>query len=84
MEFKGTEGEWKDQYGISGILILDLDNNLVAKVYNEEDAKLIIAAQDLLEALQELVADVDGNTLDDAQFNAMEKAKTAINKSLNQ
>ncbi|MBH3027200.1 hypothetical protein I5Q96_11220 [Serratia marcescens] len=91
--FKGTPGPWKVNvigqhwnneslthlevtYGSDGECICDT-------VYKIDDANLIAAAPELLEALQELVhADCHGVKNSSAQVKALNKAMLAIDKAL--
>jgi erythromycin esterase-like protein len=65
--------------------VLDQHGRMVAAVdsFDTDDARLIAAAPELLEALQDLVhADTHGIKNCSAQVNALEKAKSAIDKAL--
>ncbi|MFC3189760.1 hypothetical protein [Pseudocitrobacter faecalis] len=89
MRFKGTKGEWEimmDDDEIKVIQSSSLENGsgwrsyvaICNEVQCSEDANLIAAAPDLLEALQEVV-----KMLDAAGCGAaMVKAKLAISKAL--
>ncbi|ELP5234844.1 hypothetical protein R1Z32_003794 [Citrobacter freundii] len=89
-EFKGTPGPWK--YTIRNVneMMTTFHGVVMGDTYIEiatrnerEDAQLISAAPELLEALQELVhADIHGIKNCSAQVNALEKAKSAIAKAL--
>lgn len=96
-EFKGTPGPWlvneigqhwnnkelahlEITYGEDGECICDT-------VYQREDANLISAAPELLEVLQELIADYDDfrartGRSGEGQNKLMLKARAAINKAL--
>ena len=95
MEFKGTKGEWtafKPEES-NGYVYVDSDKTSqggVATCYNHmgnaiEDAKLIAAAPELLDALQEMknIFYIIAGTNEVAQEDAMIKAEQAINKALN-
>jgi hypothetical protein len=83
MEFKGTKAEWEIEYHEAGAAIgrADLDYQ-VADVYGsnelecEANAKLIAAAPDLLEALQEILQ------ITDRDHVVWDKARKAIKKAL--
>jgi hypothetical protein len=53
-----TPGPWhvEHPYGEEGTYISSPDTTLVAKVYNERDAKLLAAAEEMLEQLTQLAA----------------------------
>jgi hypothetical protein len=87
MQFKGTKGDWKAvsleatgfhtkrneiQFGNDGECIAEF-------VHNTHDAKLIAAAPDLLEALQNLIKQVEE---DYVMMKDINKAREAINKAL--
>lgn len=83
MEFKGTKGEWKHnpRNGIH-----TLSGNCIALSHSRDeekrfyDAKLIAAAPDLLEALQDFVDSVIGSEV--KYYKELHKAKQAIEKAL--
>lgn len=98
-EFKGTPGPWKVNaigkhwnneslvhlevtFGFEGECICDT-------VYQREDANLIAAAPDLLEALQEMVAIVKKHTYPQpdkpsSTYGRMEAAEAVISRALGQ
>jgi hypothetical protein len=90
-KFQGTPGPWN----ISNIyaFVIEAGNigekNQVATVMNDYDAHLIVAAPDLLAALQELVVAVEAYFRDDdAQYYALhtgkDKARAVIARALGQ
>ena len=93
-EFKGSRGPWAahgDEESMATSVVMSEFGAILCIVGTymtsmEEDyanANLIAAAPELLEALQELVhADTHGIKNCSAQVNALEKAKSAINKAL--
>lgn len=82
MEFKGTKGKWESH----GYFIHSPDG-IVAKAVNQstfdrkENAKLMAASPDLLEACQLMLLDMEerGRNM---QGDAVEIMKSAINKAL--
>lgn len=89
-EFKGTPGPWVllqagdritnkvpvDRGNASILTIVEEDGVKFAAVYEDQDAHLIAAAPELLEALQEVVA------ISDRKHEAWDKAHAAIAKAL--
>ena len=49
--------------------------------FTEESARLIAAAPDLLEALQAMSTEFDSNDVNDGEWAAIQKARTAIAKA---
>lgn len=92
-EFKGTKGEWKilptSEYrkwvnvtSEKGVIARVFYGEAPPVVYKEEaeaNAKLIAAAPDLLEALQEILEAVDNSVWN---HPSLEKGKKAIEKSI--
>lgn len=95
-EFKGTPGPWfEHREGFSTVYVeARLRQGVIQEVAacgpteagsdaQSANARLIAAAPELLQALQELVhADTHGIKNCSAQVYALEKAKSAINKAL--
>lgn len=88
MEFKGTKAPW--HYGKHGHVVNEFGVT-VCQTYSKQEEdyenadinrKLISAAPDLLEALQNIVEQVEGCELDFNQIEAVKLAKAAINKAL--
>ena len=90
-EFKGTKGEWE----VSGDMIrsdVEIAGNVIcvepeyyipeSRVNWKANAKLISAAPDLLQALQELYYLVSELPEEGSLIEALAKAKAAIEKAL--
>ena len=91
-EFKGTPGDWSvmmDDDEIKIIQSKSLEKGPIWKTYIaiceevqcREDANLIAAAPDLLEALQQLLEDVYSNN-DSVLGYRVDEARAAISKAL--
>jgi len=86
MKFKGNKGEWKiSHYDSNGYKSTEIhygnDGECVAEhVANEHDAKLIAAAPELLEALQNVYNDLESWKY--IHNDARELILNAINKAL--
>ncbi|HGE8471328.1 TPA: hypothetical protein ACGD7V_000870 [Serratia marcescens] len=94
-EFKGTPGPWVvDLYGVDARWNIDATNGDSVAITNQlardndwairdANTRLIAAAPELLDALQELVhADCHGVRNSSAQVKALNKAMLAIDKAL--
>lgn len=91
-KFKGNPGKWyKESAAINSIEIVDKHENYVCEIVSRNyddlltdehwhNARLIAAAPDLLESLQNLVKVFPNETIE--QQNAKVKAITTINKAL--
>ena len=77
MEFKGTKGEWRHVIGIALIAVKCGDEQIavVHGINKYDNAKLIAAAPDLLEALQYLKSHVN-------LVNLPESVEDKINKAI--
>jgi hypothetical protein len=93
-EFKGTKGEWivaHDEFDGHSVEVKDKDFGTLFIAQGIEqghddglaDAKLIAAARDLLEALQEMVLVFNRDDIDNAQHIRVGNAEKAIEKALN-
>ena len=90
-EFKGTKGEWYAVEYAGTYIIQDegtyegeniLDEDVVGTSAAESNAKLIAAAPNLLQALQELYYLVSELPEEGSIIEALAKAKAAIEKAL--
>lgn len=87
-KFKGSQGKWKISWGnaINGIQADEEGQIAVLHGKNREaNSKLIAAAPDLLEALQELMCIVDihsKGTKNNFAWAEYEMAEEAVNKAL--
>ncbi|EOW6807289.1 hypothetical protein ACP25C_10635 [Cronobacter turicensis] len=84
MKFKGTPGEWKYRGPLGEIYSEDhgVIADLLVNGKEDENGRLIAAAPDLLEALQEFV-DLFPDVIDgDAIFPALDKGYAAIAKAI--
>ncbi|EJL4136597.1 hypothetical protein NMJ11_002280 [Escherichia coli] len=95
MEFKGTEGKWEIMMDGDEIKIIQADSlensagwrsyiAICDEVQCIEDANLIAAAPDLLEALQLLLKQAENRTTTTYPewYGAVNKAREAIKKAL--
>lgn len=80
MMFKGTPGPW-DYAGYGRVTTADEEVRFVAEAHEEEDAKLIAAAPELLDALISL-QDVFGIIEERIGEYETNKARAAIAKAL--
>ena len=88
MEFKHSPAPWHLRDGVNeGSLLLDDNYNVIASLSTEikgEDANLIEAAPELLEALIEMQRNGRKQGWNDSYESSMEKARIAIAKALGQ
>lgn len=84
-EFKGTKGSWKREDTADYAMIKSDGNDVpVALVANSDDANLIAAAPELLQALQDLVAQFKKvSPLYTRDAEIISQAESAINSALN-
>ena len=87
---KHTPGPWKvskpRKSYMNGEMMFRIDGADVVKDYEdwgftEESARLIAAAPDLLEALQAMATEFDSGDVNDGEWAAIQKARTAIAKA---
>lgn len=84
LKFKGTPGPWK-QYKKDRLRIYGADDSDVAEVLLDDDATLIAAAPELLEALKSLVDIIECNPeflKIEGVWGCLEEGKASIGKAL--
>ena len=88
---KHTQGPWKvskpRKSYMNGEMMFRIDGADVVTDYEdwgftEESARLIAAAPDLLEALQAMATEFDSGDVNDGEWAAIQKARTAIAKAM--
>ncbi|WPD00346.1 hypothetical protein [Proteus terrae] len=85
MEFKHTPAPWDLNKRQDGFNIVDGDNSgFVAHVPKQDNANLIAAAPELLQALIEMQRNGRKQGWDDKYESSMEKTRLAIAKALGQ